>query len=89
LVIEYDCSDGSTEFERAGESTARASHPSSRGNRGSDGSWGIAILTILVDQRRSFWTGRLGENINEYNQMVLDALRQGAAALQSIGLPHA
>jgi len=53
------------------------------------GSWGIAILTILVDQRRSFWSGRLGENINQYNLMAQDALRQGAAALQSIGFPHA
>jgi MFS transporter, DHA2 family, multidrug resistance protein len=52
------------------------------------GSWGIAILTILVDRQRSFWSGRLGENVNEYNQMAQDALRQGAAALQSIGLPH-
>lgn len=53
------------------------------------GSWGIAILTILVDRQRSFWSGRLGENINQYNLMARDALRQGAAALQSIGMPHA
>jgi DHA2 family multidrug resistance protein len=53
------------------------------------GSWGIAILTILVDQRRSFWSGRLGENINQYNLMAQDALRQGAAAFQSAGFPHA
>ncbi len=53
------------------------------------GSWGIAILTILVDQRRSFWSGRLGENINLYNLTAQDALRQGAAAFQSTGFPHA
>jgi DHA2 family multidrug resistance protein len=52
------------------------------------GSWGIAILTILVDRRRSFWSGRLGENINQYNLMAQDALRQGAAALQLRGFPH-
>jgi hypothetical protein len=54
-----------------------------------EGSWGIAILTILVDRRRSFWSGRLGENISQYNLMAQDALRQGAAALQSVGFPHA
>lgn len=53
------------------------------------GSWGIAILTILVDQRRSFWSARLGENINQFNLMAQDALRQGASALQSVGFPHA
>jgi hypothetical protein len=52
------------------------------------GSWNIAILTILVDRQRSFWSGRLGENINQYNLMAQDALRQGTAALESIGLPH-
>ena len=41
------------------------------------GSWGIAILTILVDRQRSFWSGRLGEQINEYNQMAQESLRQG------------
>jgi DHA2 family multidrug resistance protein len=53
------------------------------------GSWGIAILTILVDRQRSFWSGRLGENINPFNLMTQDALRQGAVALQWSGLPHA
>jgi DHA2 family multidrug resistance protein len=53
------------------------------------GSWGIAILTILVDRQRSFWSGRLGENINDYNLLAQDALRQGATALQSVGMPHA
>jgi DHA2 family multidrug resistance protein len=53
------------------------------------GSWGIAILTILVDRQRSFWSGRLGEKINEYNLVAQDALRQGATALQSVGMPHA
>lgn len=52
------------------------------------GSWGIAILTILVDRQRSFWSSRLGEHVNEYNQLVQDAFRQGTAALQSIGMPH-
>jgi DHA2 family multidrug resistance protein len=52
------------------------------------GSWGIAILTILVDRQRSFWSGRLGERVNEYNTMAQDALGQGAAALRWAGLPH-
>jgi DHA2 family multidrug resistance protein len=51
------------------------------------GSWGIAILTILVDRRRSFWSGRLGENLNVYNLGAQDALRQGAAAFRTVGLP--
>src|SRR4029077_18407829 len=53
------------------------------------GTWGIAILAILVDRRRSFWSGRLGEGINEYNLLSQDAFRHGAALLQSAGLPHA
>jgi DHA2 family multidrug resistance protein len=51
------------------------------------GSWGIAILTILVDRRRSFWSGRLGETLNVYNLGAQDALRQGAAAFRTVGLP--
>jgi DHA2 family multidrug resistance protein len=53
------------------------------------GSWGIAILTILVDQRRSFWSGRLGERINQFNPMFQESMRQGAGLLQHTGLPHA
>jgi len=53
------------------------------------GSWGIAILTILVDRQRSFWSGRLGEGINEYKLLSQDAFRRAAALLQSGGLPHA
>jgi DHA2 family multidrug resistance protein len=53
------------------------------------GSWGIAILTILVDRQRSFWSGRLGERINDYNLLSQDAFRHGATLLQSAGLPHA
>ena len=53
------------------------------------GSWGIAILTILVDRQRSFWSGRLGEGINDYNLLSQDAFRRGAALLQFAGLPHA
>src|SRR5258705_12582532 len=52
------------------------------------GSWGIAILTILVDRQRSFWSGRLGERINEYNPLSQDAFHQGAALMQSAGVPH-
>jgi DHA2 family multidrug resistance protein len=52
------------------------------------GSWGIAVLAILVDRQRSFWSGRLGERVNEYNLAAQDALRQGSAALQAIGLPR-
>jgi DHA2 family multidrug resistance protein len=56
------------------------------------GSWGVAILAILVDRRESLWSGRLGEHINGYDiagQVTGDALQQGAAALQSAGLPYA
>jgi DHA2 family multidrug resistance protein len=53
------------------------------------GSWGIAILTILVDRQRSFWSGRLGERINQYNTLSQDAFRHGAVLLQAAGLPHA
>ena len=53
------------------------------------GSWGIAILTILVDRQRSFWSGRLAEGINHYSLLSQDAFRHGAALLQSAGLPPA
>lgn len=52
------------------------------------GSWGIAILTILVDRQRTFWSGRLGERINEFNPMVQESLQQGTRLLQHVGLPH-
>ena len=52
------------------------------------GSWGIAILAILVDRQRTFWSSRLGEHVNDYNRLAQDAFRQGTAALQSIGMPH-
>ena len=51
------------------------------------GTWGTAILAILLDRQRSFWSGRLGEHLNEYNLAAQDALRQGAAALRTLGLP--
>jgi DHA2 family multidrug resistance protein len=53
------------------------------------GSWGIAVLTILVDRRRSFWSGRLGEALNPFNLHTQDALRQSAAALHAAGFPQA
>ena len=59
------------------------------------GSWGTAILAILLDRRESFWSGRLGEHLSEYEiaggapSVAGDALHQGAAALQAAGLPHA
>ncbi|MDB5331466.1 MAG: emrB [Phycisphaerales bacterium] len=49
------------------------------------GSWGIAILTIVIDRQRSFWSGRLAEGINVYNLHAQDAMRQGAAALRAGG----
>jgi DHA2 family multidrug resistance protein len=52
------------------------------------GSWGIAILTILVDRRRSFWSSRLGESLNDFNLAAQDALRDGAAAMRLSGMPH-
>jgi DHA2 family multidrug resistance protein len=53
------------------------------------GSWGIAILTILVDRRRSFWSGRLGEHVNPYHLGAQEAMRQGAAAFRGAGFPQA
>lgn len=56
------------------------------------GSWGVAILAILIDRRESFWSSRLGEHLNDYEiagHVTGDALHQGAAALQASGLPPA
>jgi DHA2 family multidrug resistance protein len=53
------------------------------------GSWNIAILTILVDWRRSFWSGRLAERLNEFNPLAQEALHRGTTALQSVGYSHA
>jgi MFS transporter, DHA2 family, multidrug resistance protein len=53
------------------------------------GTWGIAILAILVDRQRSFWSGRLGESLNTYSLMTQDALHQASAALTWAGLPPA
>jgi len=50
------------------------------------GSWGIAILTIMVDHRRSFWSERLGEHIDTYSSLLQEQLRLGAKALQGAGL---
>jgi len=47
----------------------------------------IAILAILVDRQRSFWSSRLGESLNDFNLMAQDALRQGATHLTAIGFP--
>jgi DHA2 family multidrug resistance protein len=52
------------------------------------GSWGIAILAILIDRQRSFWSGRLGEHLNEYSLSAQEALHQGAAGLRAVGLPQ-
>ena len=51
------------------------------------GSWGIAVLAILIDRRRSFWSGRLGEEVNAYSLATRDTLREGTAALHFAGLP--
>jgi MFS transporter, DHA2 family, multidrug resistance protein len=56
------------------------------------GSWGTAILAILLDRRESLWSGRLGEHLSEYEiagHLTGNALHQGAAALQAAGIPHA
>lgn len=47
------------------------------------GSWGIALLTIMVDRRRSLWSERLGEGVNRYNLAFQEQLRSGAL------VPHA
>ena len=52
------------------------------------GSWGIAILAIIVDRQRSFWSSRLGESLNRFSLATQDALRSGSAAFGSTGLPH-
>jgi len=56
------------------------------------GSWGIALLAALVDRRQSFWSGRLGEHLNDYElhgQVTGDAIQQGTALLQAAGIPAA
>jgi DHA2 family multidrug resistance protein len=53
------------------------------------GSWGIAILTILFDRQRSFWSSRLGEQLTQVNPFAQDALHQGAGSLGAAGLPQA
>jgi len=53
------------------------------------GSWGIALLAILIDRRRSFWSGRLGEGLTSYSLLAQDALRQTAEAFRASGLPSA
>jgi len=52
------------------------------------GSWGIAILTILVDRQRSFWSGRLGESLNDYNLLAQDTVRDGSGHFMGMGFPH-
>jgi DHA2 family multidrug resistance protein len=52
------------------------------------GSWGIAILTILVDRQRSFWSDRLGERFSSFNLPAQDALHQGTALLRFNGFPE-
>jgi len=51
------------------------------------GTWGIAILAILVDRQRSFWSSRLGESLNHFSLATQDALHDGAAAFAAAGLP--
>ena len=53
------------------------------------GSWGIALLAILVDRRRSLWSGRMAEGLTAYSLPAQDALRRTAAAFGYAGLPHA
>src|SRR5258706_845497 len=52
------------------------------------GSWSIAILTIIVDRQRSFWSSRLGESLNHFSLATQDALRDGSAAFGAAGFPH-
>jgi len=52
------------------------------------GTWGIAILAILVDRLRSFWSSRLGESLNYFSLATQDALRQGSIAMRLSGFPH-
>ena len=53
------------------------------------GSWGIAILAILIDRRRSLWSGRLAERLTAFNSLTQDALHQSAMKFGYAGLPHA
>jgi DHA2 family multidrug resistance protein len=50
------------------------------------GSWGIAVLAILLDWRRTFWSSRLGEFLSEPSLPAQDALHHGAAAFKAAGL---
>ena len=52
------------------------------------GSWGIAVLAILLDWQRSFWSSRLGEHLHDSSPSLHDALLQGAGALRAVGLPE-
>ena len=53
------------------------------------GAWGTAALAILLDRRRSFWSGRMAEHLTAYSLPAQDALREMAAALGYAGVPHA
>jgi DHA2 family multidrug resistance protein len=56
------------------------------------GSWGTALLAILVDRRESFWSARLGEHLSDYEvhgHLDGDAIQSGAAALHAAGMSHA
>jgi DHA2 family multidrug resistance protein len=50
------------------------------------GSWGIAILTILVDRQRTFWSSRLGESLHDYSLDMQDSMREHATTFLSTGL---
>jgi MFS transporter, DHA2 family, multidrug resistance protein len=53
------------------------------------GSWGIALLAIILDRRRSLWSGRLAERLTAFNPLSQEALRSTARQFAYRGLPHA
>jgi DHA2 family multidrug resistance protein len=53
------------------------------------GSWGIAILSIILDRRRSLWSGRLAEQLTAFNPLTQQTLRDTARQFGYAGLPRA
>jgi DHA2 family multidrug resistance protein len=53
------------------------------------GSWGIAVLAIILDRRRSLWSGRLAERLTVYNPLTEQTLRKTAMLFSYAGLPRA
>ena len=51
------------------------------------GSVGTALLTIMIDLRRTHHSSRLGESLTTYSDFTREAIRAGGAALAINGVP--